>query len=80
MAGAKVKYFITDTEMLDILSEEEKNIIEMRLGIGSYDKKHTFQEICNELGCKTKAHASRVEERALGKLMRNNRKHIFYIV
>lgn len=73
MSKPRVNYQIKPIDALNQLSPREKKVLEMRLGVGEYNKQHTLKEIAFEMGWKTIERPRQVESKALRKLRHPSR-------
>ena len=68
MTNAIVNYKLSNLDAIDLLPPQDKQVIQMRLGIGKYDRQYTLKEISSILGYPFSERARQIEGRALRKL------------
>jgi DNA-directed RNA polymerase sigma subunit (sigma70/sigma32) len=80
MGKAKVNYKIEPLSALNQLTDREKQVIEMRLGVGEYNQSHTLKEIGEIIGnliykgkCLNVERVRQIEAKALRKLRHPSR-------
>lgn len=60
-------------DLLNTLTPKEKQVIEMRMGLGEYDREHTLKEISEKMGYAFSERARQIEAKALRKMRHPSR-------